>query len=187
MKFPILAALALAIAAPAAAEAQRDDQFVWGIAGGATIPSGSAKDNHKTGPHGTIMFGIGGVDSPFGVRFDGQYALLGDRGDEGLAVDQGEARVFSLMGHGVISLYGSNRKLYALGGLGGFWYNPDGQGTTAVNDFALAAGLGMFFTGLNGFVEVKFQNFYRALPDPVTGLKGKKSAQLFPVTLGIMF
>jgi hypothetical protein len=187
MKFPILAALAFAIVVPGAAEGQRDDQFVWGIAGGPTILNGTAKDNHKVSPHAVIMWGIGSVDSPFGVRLDGQYAWLGDGDDDGVAIDQGKARIFSLMGHGLISLYGSNRKLYAVGGLGGFWYNPDGHGTTAVNDFALSGGLGMFFTGLNGFVEVKFQNFYRALPDPVTGLKGKKSAQLIPVTLGIMF
>ena len=187
MKFSILAAVALSMALPAAAYAQRDDQFVWGVAGGVTIPTGAAKDNHKAGPHGALMFGIGGVDSPFGVRLDGQYAALGDGGDNGLAIDQGKARVFSLMGNGVISLYGSNRKLYVVGGLGGFWYNPDGQGTTAVNDFALGGGLGVFFPGINGFVEAKFLNFYRALPDPVTGLKGKKSAQLIPVTLGIMF
>ena len=129
---------------PASIQAQRDDQFVWGVGGGVTIPSGSARDNHKPAAHGTLMFGIGGVDSPFGVRMDGQYSALGNRGDEGLAVDQGEARVFSLMGHGVCP-------------------------------------------GITVFLDATVQIFYRELPDPVTGLKGKKSAQLFPVTLGIMF
>lgn len=187
MKFSILAALALAIALPGSAGAQRDDQFVWGIGGGPTIPVGDAKANHKTGAHGTLMFGIGGVDSPFGIRLDGSYSSLGDRGDEGLAIDQGEARVFSLMGNGVLSLYGSNRRLYVLGGIGGFWYNPDGAGTSTTNDLALGAGVGIWIPRINGFVEAKFLNFYRALPNPDTGLKGKKSAQLIPVTLGIMF
>ena len=188
MKFPTIAALLIAIGLPfCSAEGQRDDQFVWGVGGGTTIVTGAAKDNHKTAAHGVLMFGIGGVDSPFGVRLDGLYSALGDRGDEGLAIDQGAARVFSLMGNGVLSLYGSNRKLYLVGGIGGFWYNPDGDGTSTANDLALGAGAGIWFPRINGFVEAKFLNFYRALPDPVTGLKGKKSAQLIPVTLGIMF
>ncbi len=188
MKFFYLAAVLMALAIPAAgAHAQRDDQFVWGLGAGATIPSGSAKDNHKTGAHATVMFGIGAVDSPFGVRFDGFYSALGDAPQGNLAIDQGEATVFTLMMNGIFNVYGSNRRLYALAGVGGFWYDPDGQGTTAVNDFGVAGGLGVWLPGINGFVEAKILNLYNALPDPATGVKGKKSAQLFPITLGIMF
>ena len=183
--FLVLAAVALT---SSAADAQRDDQFVWGLGAGATIPAGGAtSNNHKTGAHGQLMFGIGAVDSPFGIRLDGFYSSLGDKTGGNLAVDQGEARVFALMGTGVFNIYGSNRRLYGLTGLGGFWYNPDGQGTSSRNDLALEAGLGIWIPGINGFLEAKFMNFYRALPDPVTGLKGKKSARLVPVTLGIMF
>jgi hypothetical protein len=51
----------------------------------------------------------------------------------------------------------------------------------------VAAGLGVWLPGINGFVEAKILNLYNALPDPSTGVKGRKSAQLFPITLGIMF
>ena len=187
MRFSILAAFLVALAIPSAAHAQRDDQFVWGIGGGATIPSGWANDNHTTGAHGTLMFGIGGVGAPLGIRFDGMYSSLGDREDAGVVVAQGGARVFTLMGNGIFNLYGNNKRLYAVTGLGGFWYNPDGPGTVAVNDFALNAGLGVWLPQFNGFVEARWLNLYRALPDPVTGLKGKKSARLYPVTLGFMF
>jgi hypothetical protein len=182
----ILALLAVFAVSATEARAQRDDQFVWGLGAGATIPSGWAKDNHDVGGHGLISFGIGAVDSPFGIRFDGMYSFLGDA-DNTLVKEQGKARAFNLMANGVFNIYGSNRHVYAVTGLGGFWYNPDGQGTTAVNDFALNAGLGVFLPGIHGFVEAKWVNLYRALPDPVTGLKGKKSARLYPITLGIMF
>ena len=187
MRFSILAAFAVALALPSVSVAQRDDQFVWGVGGGATIPSGLAAENHSTGAHATLMFGIGAVDSPFGVRFEGSYGSLANKSGGDVLVDQGEARVFSLIGNGVFSIYGSNRRLYAVAGLGGFWYNPKGQGTTAVNDLVLNAGLGLWLPGINGFIEGRWQNLYRALPDPVTGLKGKKSARLYPVTLGFMF
>lgn len=188
MRFSILAAVLVALAVPSMeAAAQRDDQFVWGIGGGATIPSGWASDNHKVGGHGTLMLGIGGVDAPLGIRFEGSYGLLGERDNADVVTPQGSARVFTLMGNGIFNLYGNNKRLYAVTGLGGFWYNPDGPNTTAVNDFALNAGLGLWIPAINGFVEARWLNLYRALPDPVTGLKGKKSARLYPVTLGFMF
>ncbi|MEO8194298.1 MAG: hypothetical protein ABI681_10650 [Gemmatimonadales bacterium] len=188
MKFPILAALLAAFVIPSVeALAQRDDQFAWGIGGGATFPSGIARDNHTTGAHGTLMFGIGAVDSPFGIRFDGMYSSLGNRSGTSVVTDQGSARIFSLSANGLFRVYGSDTRLYAIGGLGGYWYNPDGPGTTAVNDFGLNAGAGLWLPWFNGFVEARWMNLYRALPDPVTGEKGRRSARIYPVTLGIMF
>ncbi len=188
MRSSLLAAFLVALALPVSeAAGQRDDQFAWGLGAGATIPSGLAKDNHDVGAHSTLMFGIGAVDSPFGIRFDALYSSLPDADANGLALDQGKATLFTFMPHAVFNLYGSNRHLYAVAGGGGFWYNPGGQGTSAVNDFGVAAGLGMWVPGFNGFVEVKWMNLFNALPDPASGIKGKKSARLFPVTLGIMF
>ncbi len=188
MRSSFLAAFLVVLTLPVSeAAAQRDDQFVWGIGAGATIPSGVAKDNHDLGAHVTAMLGIGAVDSPFGIRFDALYSSLPDADANGLALDQGKATLFTFMPNAVFSLYGSNKRLYAVAGAGGFWYNPDGQGTSAVNDFGVAAGVGMWIPAFNGFVEVKWLNLFNALPDPETGLKGKKPARLFPVTLGIMF
>lgn len=187
MKFSILVGMAAVMAVSSTeARAQRDDQFVWGISGGAAIPSGLASDHHETGPQGALMFGIGGVGSPLGIRFDASYSALGDKGGTVGVQEQGEAGIFSIMGSSILNLYGSNRHIYAIGGLGGFWYNPDGQGSIAVNDLIVGAGLGVFFPRL-GFIEARWTNLYRALPDPDTGLKGKKSARLYPITLGIMF
>ena len=185
MRLPILAAFLLASSAPLSASAQRDDQFVFGVAGGATFTAGEAHDQHKTGGHGMLSWGIGMVDSPWGIRFDGTYSTLGD-GDASTSVDQGSAKLFILGGNAVVNIYGSNRHLYGIAGLGGYWYNPDGQGTTTKNDLALQAGLGMYLGVGHLFIEGKFVNLYRALPDEA-GVKGKRSARLIPVTLGILF
>ena len=186
MKIFLISVLVLGVIVAKPANAQRNDQFVWGIAGGPTMVVNDAADNHKTGAHGQLMFGIGAVDSPFGVRLDAFYTSLGDKSGNAL-VDQGKARVFALMGTGVFNIYGSNRRVYGVVGLGGHWYNPDGPGTNTKNDLVLHGGLGAWIPEINGFVEAKFMNLYRALPDPDSGLPGKKSAQLIPVTLGIMF
>src|SRR6185503_7515133 len=95
-----LVAMAIAISS-GDARAQREDQFAWGIGGGATIPSGLANDYHKTGVHGDVSLGIGMVDSPWGVRFDGMYSSLGDgkyivNTPGGVDFGQGKATLFML-------------------------------------------------------------------------------------------
>ena len=185
MRSPIIAAILLVLAAPSAATAQRDDQFVFGISGGPTFTAGNAHDQHSTGAHGMLSWGIGMVDSPWGIRFDGTYSSLGDR-ESSTTVDQGSAKLFILGGNAVFNIYGSNTHLYGIAGLGGYWYNPDGAGTSTKNDLALQAGLGTYLGVGHLFVEAKFVNLYRALPDQ-NGVKGKRSARLIPVTLGILF
>ncbi len=188
MRFSLLAAFLVLLALPLSqASAQRDDQFVWSLGGGVVIPSGLASDNHTAGPQGTLSFGIGMVDSPFGIRFDGMYAGLGDRTGRTTPTDQGSAKLFNLSGNAVFNVYGSNAHVYAVGGVGGYWYNPDGVGSKSKNDFALQAGLGVWVPFANAFVEAKWVNLYRALPDASTGELGKRSARLYPITLGIMF
>ena len=188
MKFSIhglLLAAGLLFATEAAA--QRDDQFVWGIGAGASFPAGTADDSHKTGPHVNLMFGIGAVDSPFGIRFDGSFGKLNSRVNDDVAVHQGEASVFSLMGNGVFNLYGSNTRFYTIAGLGGYWYNPDGANTSTANDLVIGGGVGIWIPAIHGFIEARALNHYRALPESDTGEKGKRSALIIPVTVGILF
>lgn len=186
-------AIVAATLCSSAASAQREDQFAWSFGGGATIPAGLAHDYHTVGAHGFGSVGIGMVDSPWGVRFDGMYSSLGKKertiftpGGPGV-VTQGSAKVVTLTANGIVNIYGSNTHLYALGGLGGYWYNPNGSGTKAENDFMLQAGVGVWLNFANIFVEAKWANLYRALPDLASGESGKRSAQLYPITLGIIF
>jgi hypothetical protein len=187
MKFSTFAIIAgLTVLSASGAHAQGQDQFAFGIAGGATFPSGPGKDYHTTGAHGTVMWGIGGIDSPFGVRFDGMYSSLGHK-DDAAGEAQGSARVTSISGNLLFRVLGTDKRLYALGGVGGFAYNPDGPGTKAKNDFGINAGLGVWIPGVNAFIEARWFNLYRALPDPNTGNTGKRSLRIYPVSLGFMY
>lgn len=193
MRLSTAAAILIFAGFPAVASGQRDDQFVFGFSGGATLTSGLSSDMHEPGPHGMLSWGIGMVDSPWGIRFDGAYSALGEKTRTILApggpIDktQGSAKLFVLSGSAIFNIYGSNTHVYAIGGLGGYWYNPDGPGTSSKNDLGVQAGLGLYLPGIHAFVEAKWLNLYRALPDPDTGVNGKKSARLYPVTLGILF
>ena len=193
MRLSTAAAILIFAGVPAVASGQRDDQFVFGISGGAALTSGLSSEMHDPGPLGMLSWGIGMVDSPWGIRFDGAYSVLGEKTRTVVApggpIDktQGSAKLFVLSGSAIFNIYGSNTHLYALGGLGGYWYNPDGQGTSSKNDLGIQAGLGLYLPGIHAFVEAKWLNLYRALPDPNTGVNGKKSARLYPVTLGILF
>ena len=177
----------LAVTLPAVrANAQGQDQFALGLSGGASIPSGLAADYLETGWNGTLMFGIGGVDSPFGFRFDGMYTALGGKSRSTLVSPQGDAKLTSISGNFLFKTIGGDTRLYIVGGAGGFWYNPDAAGTEAKSDFALNAGLGLWLPGINGFIEARWFNFYRALPNPATGESGKRSLRLYPITFGFM-
>ena len=187
MKLSIIAALAAVMAvAGQRVEAQGQDQFVFGFSGGAMIPSGLGADNHKTGPLGAVMLGIGSVDSPFGVRFDASYGSLGAKTGAG-TLGLGSARIFNFNGNVLFTLLGQEKKLYFVGGAGSYNYNPNGRSGSSTKDLALNAGFGIWLPFVDGFVEGRWFNMYRALPDPVTGLRGKRVLRIYPISFGLMF
>lgn len=167
------------------AEGQGQDQYAFGLSGGAAIATTELHDQHDSGFNGTLSFGIGGVDSPVGIRFDAMYNGFGDR--EGGTLDQGRARITGLTGNLVFNIYGADTRLYGVTGVGGYAYSPNGPGTKGASDFGVNAGLGLWLPFVNGFVEARFHHFYRALPDPATGTPAKKSARFYPITFGILY
>ncbi len=179
--------VAAAVLPAVTVQGQGQDQFAFGVSAGVTIPAGVGADLHKTGYNGTVMWGIGSVDSPFGIRFDGMYSTLGERSNTGLTTPVGKATVTAISANFLVNTLGSSNHLYLIGGLGGFSYNPDGDGTKSKTDFGLNAGVGLFLPGVNAFVEARWFNFYRALPDVETNVSGKRALQIFPVTIGMMF
>ncbi|MBA3341849.1 MAG: hypothetical protein H0T48_08425 [Gemmatimonadaceae bacterium] len=188
MKLFLIAAMVIAAVGTAdRAAGQGQDQYAFGLSGGAAIATADLHDHHDSGFNGTLSFGIGGVDSPVGIRFDGMYNRFGDR--EGVAgtLDQGEARIAGLTGNLVFNVYGTHSRVYGITGVGGYSYSPTGAGTKGTNDFGVNAGLGLWLPFVNGFVEARFHHFYRALPDAATGTKGKKSARFYPITFGILY
>jgi len=187
MKFTTFSTIVLVTVAlmPGDVRAQGEDQYAWGVAAGVAVATADLHDSHSNGASGTLLFGIGGVESPVGIRFDLMYNAFGDR--DGGALDQGKARITAFTGNLVFNIYGDEKRLYGIAGIGGYSYNPDGAGAKSGTDFGVNGGLGLWLPGLRGFIEARFHNFYRALPDPGTGEAAKKSAAFVPITIGILF
>lgn len=167
--------------------AQGQDQFAFGLSGGLVVPVDELKRHHTNGASGTASLAIGAVDSPFGVRFDFMYNAFGDRDGGAGVMDQGKARVLALTGNLIFSIYGQRNRLYAITGVGGYGYQPDGAGTEDETDFGINAGLGLWIPRVSGFVEARFHNAYRMLPDPADVTDRNRSARFYPITFGVLF
>jgi hypothetical protein len=189
MKFKTFVALSIATFGLAATlEAQGDDQYTFGVSGGLAVPTRQLGDVTKPGANGTISVTMGNIGSTFGVRFDGMYNWLPEKDDPPDSIaPTGDVRILALTGNLVFSLIGIDTRLYSILGIGAYAYRPHASGAEKANDFGWNAGLGVWIPALDGFIEARFHNFYRALPDPVTGAKGKKSAQFVPVTIGFLW
>jgi len=188
MKLQIIALVALGLVATShRAVAQGQDQFAFGIAGGVAIPVDNLKLHHTNGVNGTGSLAIGAVDSPVGIRFDLMYNTFGDRVGGTATTDQGKARILALTGNAVFSIYGQGTRLYTIVGAGGYSYQPDGAGTEDETGFGLNAGFGLWIPRVSGFVEARFHNAYRMLPDQTDATKRRRSAQFFPITFGVLF
>jgi hypothetical protein len=189
MKLKTIAGLLLvAVGMSSRLDAQGDDQYALGLSGGAAFPARQLGDVTRTGANGTISVALGNIGSTLGIRFDGMYNWLPGRDNPTDSVAAtGDVRILGLTGNFVFSLIGVDTRLYMISGIGAYAYRPHASGAEKANDFGWNAGLGLWIPALGGFIEARFHNFYRALPDPVTGAAGKKSAQFVPVTIGFLW
>ena len=179
MRISILTGLAIsvvAMTAPRAARAQVDDTFSWGVSAGAAVPANYLAKDHNTGVNGGLSFAIGGVDQLFGIRIDGMFNQFGAK--SGTAA--GTTRILGGTLDLVLPVIGNGKSLYVIGGVGGYGIRPGVSGQTSVNDFGLNGGIGLWLPGVNGFIEARYNHFYRALPN-------KRPAIFIPITLGILF
>lgn len=188
MKIQIIALVTLAsFVASQPTFAQGQDQFAFGVSGGLAVPVDDLELHHTNGANGTLSLAIGAVDSPFGVRFDFMYNAFGDREGGTALTDQGKARVLALTGNLIFSIYGQRNRLYAITGVGGYGYQPGGTGTEDETDFGVNAGLGLWIPRVSGFVEARFHNAYRMLPNPADATERNRSARFYPITFGVLF
>jgi len=193
-QFPAVKLSIIAVAAAAAfglapaAHAQGGDNFAFGASTGIAVAATDMRDYHTNGVNGTLTLAIGAVDTPVGIRFDAMYNAFGDvNGTPEAPNTQGKARIFAITGNIVYDFFGQDTKLYLIAGVGGYTYKPTGAGIDDESDFGINAGLGVFLPSVNGFIEARFHNVYRVLPDPASGMAGKKSAQFYPITFGVLF
>jgi hypothetical protein len=179
MKFSIVAAigvLAAMFSTPTPASAQVNDQFAWGLSAGAAFPVKELKKEHQTGINAGITLAFGGVGQLFGIRVDGMINRFPKKDD----TDAGNARIIGGTLNLVYSVFGSENRLYAIGGVGAYGIRPDVPGQEGKTDFGTNGGIGIWLPGISSFIEARYHHFYRAFP-------GSKAAPFVPITLGILF
>ena len=170
-----------------AAAAPAQGQFTFGLAGGATIPSGSLDDRQNLGFNGLATVQLGVPAFPFQLRADLQYnSFGGKRFSDALnqTINGNDTRVISGTLNGVFSPLAGPVKPYLIGGVG--YYDTQLTGTDATRKLGYNYGAGVKFglTGASIFVEARMHQ----IPDATFGVGGNRTtARFIPVTVGIMF
>ena len=181
-----VAAAVLTLAASAAV-VHAQNPMTFGIAAGATVPTGDFGDGANTGFHGMVTLGAMPALVPFGVRLDGMYhSLGGDDFTEGTETFTGvSAEILAATLNGVFSMPGMMvTSPYLIGGIG--YYGSKGKSdqfeTERTNAFGLNIGIGAKFnlSGFGTFAEARYHHVMQSDEDG-------GSYQFIPLTFGIMF
>jgi hypothetical protein len=176
MKRTVLGVVTAVLALTASAHvAQAQTSMSFGIAAGASIPTGEFGDLYDTGFHGMATLGFTPPALPFGVRIDGMYNSLD--GSDGL---DATAKVLALSGNAILSMGGMMAAPYLIGGVG--FYNTDlgfGGDDDSSSDFGINIGVGARFnlSGFGTFAEIRFHNIFT----------DEEATRFIPLTFGIMF
>jgi hypothetical protein len=175
---PALAALSALVVIASTSSAQSAKAVSLGISAGAAIPVGDLADDYNTGYNGTVSLGFQSVGSPIGIRLDGMYNKLSDRGDR-IGGSLPDIRIMSANANLVYALPGVGIRPYLIGGAGIYNYKQDVSGIDAENDFGLNGGIGAAFplSGFTTFVEARYHHIFTE----------DYATQFIPVTFGISF
>jgi opacity protein-like surface antigen len=192
-----VAALALVLSA-SAAKAQRPVSF--GIALGASMPSGDLSDAEEMGYHAMASLGFSPPALPVGLRIDGMLNQFTGKTytESGVSVKGGDLRVIALLANATFGMpmAASPISPYLIGGLGMYMSSDpkaeddpatpeeEGKGTS---DMGFNVGVGTKFSlaGFGTFAEVRYHKIMVGDKDPVTGKK--PSISFIPITVGITF
>jgi hypothetical protein len=176
----MFAVAALALLAPVMASKA---QVSFGVAAGASIPSGDFGKSFDTGYNLTGMLGVSPPLSPVGFRVDGMYNEF--NGKSNIFVSGQKERVSAITANAIVKAPVSAIVLspYLIGGLGEYFSKFSTAGSTTSNDFGFNIGAGLKF-GLAGFDalgEVRYHQF------TTKGSAGNFTTKFIPITFGIMF
>jgi opacity protein-like surface antigen len=154
--------------------AQGQTSMAFGIAAGASIPTGDFGDAFGTGFHGMATLGFSPAALPFGLRIDGMYNSL----DASEGVDA-TAKILAFSANGIFSMPGAVASPYLIGGLGFYNTDLDVPGFDSSTDFGINIGLGARFnlSGFGTFAEVRFHNIFTE----------EDATRFIPLTFGIIF
>ena len=170
------AILAITASAPVA---QAQDELSFGLAAGATIPTGDLRDGAKTGFHGMVTVGFIPTMLPFGMRIDGMYNQLSL--EDGLG--DANFRILGANANAIFAMPAMRTSPYLIGGVGVYNSKITSDDidveTDGVTDVGINIGIGAKFnlSGFGTFAEVRYHNIFA----------DGSSIQFIPITFGIMF
>ena len=161
----------------------------FGIAAGATFPTGDALEGANTGFHGMVTLGMTPAMVPFGVRIDGMYHSIGADDVVGEATGQ-SVQILGATVNGMFSMPGMmTTSPYLIGGVGFYnqKYKSDQGDSDGQNDFGLNIGIGAKFnlSGFGTFAEVRYHTIFSGSDDD--GGVDIGNTNFIPLTFGIMF
>lgn len=184
MKRNVLGVMAAVVAIAASAPAvQAQNPMSFGIAAGATIPTGDVGDAVKTGFHGMATLGFTPTMVPFGVRIDGMYnSLAGETDAFGAGSGEIDLRIIGVTANGVFAMPAMVASPYLIGGVGYYNAKLDDDAFESESDFGFNVGIGMKFnlSGFGTFAEVRYHNIFNGGDDV-------DNMAFIPLTFGIMF
>ena len=173
------------VLAMAAAPAQ--GQFAFGLAAGATTPSGSLNDRQNLGYNGLVTLQLGVPVFPLQLRADLQYNSFGGKNFGAAAQNAfngADTRVIAGSLNGVFNITPGPIKVYAIGGVGYYDTKLTGDESTRKVGYNYGGGVKFGLTGASIFVEARMHQIKDATFD-VSG--GRTTAKFIPITVGIMF
>ena len=185
MKRTVLGVVTAVLALSASATVvQAQNPMSFGIAAGATFPTGDLGDFTNTGFHGMVTLGVTPVLVPFGLRIDGMYNSMGIDDIPGELTGAN----YEILGATVNGIFGMPGMIvaspYLIGGVGyyGSRVTADEGETDRVSDFGLNIGIGTKFnlSGFGTFAEVRYHTIFDAE-------EGSGRTSFIPLTFGIMF
>lgn len=183
MKRTVLGIMTAVLAIVASASvAQAQNPMTFGIAAGASIPTGDVGDVVKTGFHGMVTVGARPLMMPFGVRIDGMYNSLVAEDIFGDA----DLRILGLTANAVLAMPAMVTSPYLIGGLGFYStkFNSDDPllDSDSESDFGLNIGIGAQFNlgGFGTFAEIRYHNI-------LNGEDEVGNMAFIPITFGIVF
>lgn len=152
----------------------------FGVAAGATFPSGDFSDYTKTGYHALVTLDVHAPLMPVGLRIDGMFNELDL--ESSLVSSKGKARVWAGTANVVLNTGGLGP--YLIGGLGLYHttFSADGFTGSDQTKFGLNGGVGIRIplTGFSAFAEARYHR--------LLGTNDSDgSVALVPLTFGIVF
>ena len=180
-------AAALLALSGSAAVADAQNPMTFGIAAGATLPTGDALEGGNTGFHGMVTIGAMPALVPFGVRIDGMYNSIG--GDDADGFTGQSVQILGATANAVLSIPGMMvTSPYLIGGVGFYnqKYKSDQGDSDGQNDFGINIGIGAKFnlSGFGTFAEIRYHNIFSGNDDDGVDIG---NTQFIPITFGIMF